>query len=139
SASRRHRASHRGNSAQAAAARNRSGSARSRRRDSRSRVARSVFATGCAALALKMKIHDKDVAYVADLAHLELTPEERAQFGAQLDSILGYIEQLNELDTSAVEPMSQVLTAQHENETLRDDEVGPSFTPEAALSNAPES
>jgi aspartyl-tRNA(Asn)/glutamyl-tRNA(Gln) amidotransferase subunit C len=85
-----------------------------------------------------MRITDQDVAYVADLAHLDLTPEERATFGAQLDSILGYVEQLNELDTSSVAPMAQVLVAQHENETLRDDVVRPSLSVDAALANAPE-
>jgi aspartyl-tRNA(Asn)/glutamyl-tRNA(Gln) amidotransferase subunit C len=85
-----------------------------------------------------MRITDKDVAYVADLAHLDLTPEERARFGTQLDSILSYAEQLNELDTSNVPPMAQVLTAQHENETLREDVVRPSLPVEAALANAAE-
>jgi aspartyl-tRNA(Asn)/glutamyl-tRNA(Gln) amidotransferase subunit C len=85
-----------------------------------------------------MRITDKDVAYVADLAHLDLTSVERARFGAQLDSILGYVEQLNELDTSDVPPMAQVLVAQHENETLRDDVVRPSLPVDVALANAPE-
>jgi aspartyl-tRNA(Asn)/glutamyl-tRNA(Gln) amidotransferase subunit C len=85
-----------------------------------------------------MRITDKDVAYVADLAHLDLTAEERARFGAQLDSILGYVEQLNELDTRDVPAMSQVLVAQHENETLRDDVVRPSLPVDVALRNAPE-
>ena len=84
-----------------------------------------------------MKITEQDVTYVADLAHLNLTPEERAQFGAQLDSILGYFEQLNELDTTNVEPMAQVLTSQIENEMLRDDQVRDSLPVEAALANAP--
>src|ERR1035438_5761645 len=85
-----------------------------------------------------MRITDKDVAYVADLAHLDLTPEERERCGAQLDSILGYVEQLNALNTSDVPPMAQVLVEQHENETLRDDVVRPSLPVEVALSNAPE-
>jgi aspartyl-tRNA(Asn)/glutamyl-tRNA(Gln) amidotransferase subunit C len=83
-----------------------------------------------------MKITEKDVAYVAELANLDLTAEERAQFGAQLDSILGYIEQLNELDTSDVEPMAQVLAPQQA--TLREDEVCPSLSQEVALANAAE-
>ncbi len=85
-----------------------------------------------------MKITEKDVLYVADLANLELTPEEKAQLLAQLDSILGYVEQLNELDTSNVEPMAQVLHEQSETETLRKDMVEASFSAEAALANAPE-
>jgi aspartyl-tRNA(Asn)/glutamyl-tRNA(Gln) amidotransferase subunit C len=55
-----------------------------------------------------MKVADKDVAYVADLANLELSAEERSGMVRDLNSILGYIERLNELDTSNVEPMAQV-------------------------------
>ncbi len=55
-----------------------------------------------------MKVTDKDVAYVADLANLELTDEERAGMLRDLNSILQYIDRLNELDTSDVPPMAQV-------------------------------
>ena len=55
-----------------------------------------------------MKVTDKDVAYVADLANLELTEEERARMLRDLNSILEYIERLNELETSDVPPMAQV-------------------------------
>ncbi len=55
-----------------------------------------------------MKVTEKDVTYVADLANLELTPEERAGMVRDLNSILGHIDRLNELDTSKVEPMAQV-------------------------------
>ena len=55
-----------------------------------------------------MKVTDKDVAYVADLANLELTEEERARMLRDLNSILEYIERLNELETSDVSPMAQV-------------------------------
>ena len=53
-------------------------------------------------------VSEKDVSYVADLAHLELTAEERARMLKDLNSILGYIERLNQLDTTNVEPMAQV-------------------------------
>jgi aspartyl-tRNA(Asn)/glutamyl-tRNA(Gln) amidotransferase subunit C len=56
----------------------------------------------------KMKVTEKDVAYVADLANLELSAPERAGMVRDLNSILDYIERLNELDTSSVEPMAQV-------------------------------
>ena len=56
----------------------------------------------------KMKVTEKDVAYVADLANLELSGEERSGMVRDLNSILDYIERLNELDTSKVEPMAQV-------------------------------
>ncbi len=55
-----------------------------------------------------MKVTDKDVAYVADLANLELTDEERTGMLRDLNSILDYIDRLNELDTSDVAPMAQV-------------------------------
>src|SRR5580700_4783827 len=55
-----------------------------------------------------MKVTEKDVAYVADLANLELSGEERAGMVRDLNSILDYIGRLNELDTSNVEPMAQI-------------------------------
>jgi aspartyl-tRNA(Asn)/glutamyl-tRNA(Gln) amidotransferase subunit C len=55
-----------------------------------------------------MKVTGKDVAYVADLAKLELTGEERTRMLRDLNAILGYIDRLNELDTSNVQPMAQV-------------------------------
>lgn len=55
-----------------------------------------------------MKVTDKDVAYVADLANLELTSEERTNILRDLNSILDYVDRLNELDTSKVPPMAQV-------------------------------
>lgn len=55
-----------------------------------------------------MKVTEKDVAYVADLANLELTEEERTGMVRDLNSILEYMDRLNELDSSKVEPMAQV-------------------------------
>lgn len=55
-----------------------------------------------------MKVADKDVSYVADLANLELTEEERAHMLRDLNSILEYIDRLSELDTDTVAPMAQV-------------------------------
>ncbi len=55
-----------------------------------------------------MKVSEKDVAYVADLANLELTAEERACMLRDLNSILEYVDRLSELDTSNVPPMAQV-------------------------------
>ncbi|PYU17843.1 MAG: Asp-tRNA(Asn)/Glu-tRNA(Gln) amidotransferase subunit GatB, partial [Acidobacteria bacterium] len=56
-----------------------------------------------------MKITREDVLHVAELAHLELTESEVETYRRQLDSILTYVEKLNELDTVQVEPMAQVL------------------------------
>jgi aspartyl-tRNA(Asn)/glutamyl-tRNA(Gln) amidotransferase subunit C len=55
-----------------------------------------------------MKITDKDVAYVADLANLELSEEERGRMLHDLTSILDYVERLSDLDTDDVAPMAQV-------------------------------
>ena len=55
-----------------------------------------------------MKVTDKDVAYVAGLANLELTEGERTAMLRDLNSILEYVDRLNELDTSDVQPMAQV-------------------------------
>jgi aspartyl-tRNA(Asn)/glutamyl-tRNA(Gln) amidotransferase subunit C len=55
-----------------------------------------------------MRVTEKDVAYVAELANLELTAEERTAMLRDLNSILDYVDRLNELDTSDVPPMAQV-------------------------------
>lgn len=93
-----------------------------------------------------MALTPKDVSYVADLANLELTPDEQARMLRDLNSILGYIETLNELNTDNIEPMAQV-TAGAESAgakgsegafSLRADEKKPSLSHEAALANSPE-
>ncbi len=85
-----------------------------------------------------MALTEKDARYVAELAHLELTEEEVKRFLPQLDSILQYVEKLNELDTAQVEPMAQVTTPASENPSLRSDQPEKTFTPDEALANAPE-
>lgn len=55
-----------------------------------------------------MKVTEKEVAYVADLANLELTGDERARMVRDLNSILGHVDTLNELETADVPPMAQV-------------------------------
>ena len=57
---------------------------------------------------LTMKVTEKDVAYVADLANLELTTDERTRMVRDLNSILDHVDLLNKLDTSKVAPMAQV-------------------------------
>ena len=56
----------------------------------------------------EMKVTEKDVIYVADLANLELSGDERISMVRDLNSILDYIDMLSQLDTSNVEPMAQV-------------------------------
>ena len=91
-----------------------------------------------------MKITRKDVQYVAGLANLELTDDEQARMEKDLNSILGYIDQLSELDTSNVEPMAQVMqvaAATNTNnavESLRDDELRECLPRAAVLENAPQ-
>jgi|SRR5580704_1140663 aspartyl-tRNA(Asn)/glutamyl-tRNA(Gln) amidotransferase subunit C len=58
-----------------------------------------------------MNISREDVLRVAQLAHLELTPEEVNTFQEQLDQILGYVDKLKEVDVTNVEPMAQVVFA----------------------------
>ena len=86
-----------------------------------------------------MTLTEKDVRYVAELAHLELTDEEVRKFLPQLDSILQYMQKLNELDTTQVEPMAQVIYASKENPALRTDQPRKTFGQDEALGNAPES
>ncbi|OFW37574.1 MAG: glutamyl-tRNA amidotransferase [Acidobacteria bacterium RIFCSPLOWO2_12_FULL_60_22] len=86
-----------------------------------------------------MRITEKDVLYVAGLANLELAAEETARLVADMDSILGYVEKLNELDTTAVEAMAQVLYEAPETLTLREDSDRPGLPQEKSLGNAPES
>ncbi len=57
---------------------------------------------------MKMKVTGKDVAYVADLANLELTQAERERMVRDLNSILDHIDSLNELDTTNVPAMAQI-------------------------------
>ncbi len=82
-----------------------------------------------------MKITMQEVEHVARLARLELSEAEKQRMRAQLDSILSYIDKLNELDTSAVEPTSHVLPLTN---VFREDEIRPSLSQEEALANAPD-
>jgi aspartyl-tRNA(Asn)/glutamyl-tRNA(Gln) amidotransferase subunit C len=97
-----------------------------------------------------MKVSEKDVAYVADLANLELSAEERNGMLRDLNSILDYVERLNELDTSKVEAMAQVSSRDDDSKqgserfahAYRDDVpegLRKSLSQEAALENAPDS
>ncbi len=76
-----------------------------------------------------MNLSEKEVRYVADLANLELSEEEVSRMSRDLGHILTHIEQLNELDTSEVSAMAQVLFEEDETATLRED------TPQNTLSN----
>lgn len=85
----------------------------------------------------------EDVQHVAELASLELTPEELPKLAKNLNEILGYIAQLNELDTREVPPMAQAsevlgLAAAEHGETLRLDEILASTDRAEVMHEAPE-
>ena len=86
-----------------------------------------------------MPITEADIAKVAQLAHLELAAAELKTLGAQIAEIVAYVEQLNELDTTNVEPAIGGLTpAGERTETSRADEIEGSLGQKLALSEAPD-
>ncbi len=94
------------------------------------------------------RVSDQDVVYVADLANLELTDEERRRMVKDLNSILDYVAILNELDTSNVEAMAQTADRFGIDESrtgtarfayaMRDDKTAPSLPRDEVMENAPE-
>jgi aspartyl-tRNA(Asn)/glutamyl-tRNA(Gln) amidotransferase subunit C len=84
-----------------------------------------------------MKITNEEVRRVAELAALALRDDEVERMAKDLDSILSHIDKLNELDTTGVEPMAQVLFESGEIATLREDRERPSLSNSEALANAP--
>lgn len=85
-----------------------------------------------------MKISREDVLRVAALAHLDFSEPELETMRRQLDSILSYIEKLNELDTAAVEPLAQVIVAGQANPSLREDHPRQDDVAGRILGQAPE-
>jgi aspartyl-tRNA(Asn)/glutamyl-tRNA(Gln) amidotransferase subunit C len=86
-----------------------------------------------------LKISRRDVERVAELAYLDLSEAELETYRTQLDEILEYIGKLNELDTSSVEPMAQVLAAdQSLDATLREDVIVPCTVAGEILRQAPD-
>jgi aspartyl-tRNA(Asn)/glutamyl-tRNA(Gln) amidotransferase subunit C len=86
-----------------------------------------------------MPITESDIEKIAQLAHLEITDEERRAFTPQIAEIVAYVEQLNELDTSSVEPATGGLTPEGEQtDSSREDAVRPSLGQELALDQAPD-
>lgn len=83
----------------------------------------------------KCKISRDEVAYVAHLARLSFSDEELLRFTAQLNDILLYMDQLNEVDTTGVEPLTHAMA---QNNAFREDEVRGSLPVEESLANAPE-
>jgi len=99
-----------------------------------------------------MKVTEKDVSYVAELGNLELSAEERTRMVRDLNSILGYVDSLDELDTSNVAPMAQVSDRYGVDESKKGSErfvyasrrdilegLRKSLPHDVALANAPQS
>ena len=78
-------------------------------------------------------ITKKEVEYVAKLAKLEFSGEEKENFTSQLNSILDYFKKLNEIDTDKVEPTAYVISMPN---LLNEDKVKPSLPQEEVLSNS---
>ena len=82
-----------------------------------------------------MEINDKLVSYVAELAHLKIDEAQREQAAADLARMIGYVDQLSELDTTGVEPMSHAFPVVN---VFREDEVTNGDDRENMLKNAPQ-
>ena len=85
----------------------------------------------------------EQVRRVAELAHLQLTPEEEPRMQRDLNAILGHVAQLAQLDTTGIEPMAQVAdilrtTTDFHGTTLRPDTIRPSIDRRAVMASAPE-
>ena len=88
---------------------------------------------------MKESIKSETVAYVASLAHLDLSADEQSRMLRDLNSILGFIDSLNELDTKDVPPMAQVKSGTASpTASLREDVLKPCLSHEAALKNSPQ-
>jgi aspartyl-tRNA(Asn)/glutamyl-tRNA(Gln) amidotransferase subunit C len=83
-----------------------------------------------------MSVTEQDVARVAELASLELTSEEKSSMLRDLNAVLGYFAQLNELDTGSVLPMTQASEAAGPH--LRADQVASSLEREQVMKSAPD-
>jgi aspartyl-tRNA(Asn)/glutamyl-tRNA(Gln) amidotransferase subunit C len=88
---------------------------------------------------MSAKVTVEDVERVAELAHLELAPEETGSMLRDLNAILDYVAELNELDTSGVAPLAQVTELEGAGGgALRADQVAQSLDRAAVMSQAPE-
>lgn len=82
-----------------------------------------------------MRIAKETVEHVANLARLYLSEEEKAEMTEKLNSILDYMDKLNELDTTNVEPTAHVIPIKN---VFREDEIRESLPLEEVLKNAPD-
>ncbi len=84
-----------------------------------------------------MKITEKEVRYIAGLSNLSLSDDDIKRYAADMEQILEYVDKLNELDTSEVEPMVQVLHAADSADAFREDTLEASYAEDKALQSAP--
>jgi len=89
----------------------------------------------CTQNSKKMSVTREDVAYMANLARLKLSEEEIEQYQADMNKILGYMEQLNQVNTDDVEPLDHVLELPP---NYRKDEAMQPLNHDDALKNAPD-
>lgn len=106
----------------------------------RSNLPRSVY-TDSSDKPMPAKVTAEEVARVAELAHLDLTPEEIPAMVKDLNAILDYVAELSELDTTGIVPLAQVteLPGAGGAAELRSDAVEPSLSRAAVMPEAPES
>ena len=83
-----------------------------------------------------MKLSNEEVVHISRLSRLAVTPEEAGLYATQLSGIIDYVELLNNLDTSAVEPTSHIMPL---NNVMSEDKPAPSLPVDEALRNAPDS
>ena len=84
---------------------------------------------------IRLRLSQEEVEHIALLSRLKLTDEERERMTTQLNDIIGFFEQLGELDTTDVEPTSHVIPMFN---VLREDKVRPALPVEDVLENAPD-
>jgi len=82
-----------------------------------------------------MSISDRDVTHIAELARISLSGQERERLREQLSRIVEYVDKLNEVDTSGIEPTSHVLDITN---AFRDDRPVGAMPPDEVLANAPD-
>lgn len=85
------------------------------------------------------RVSETDVERVAELAHLELRPDEIPPMVKDLNAILDYVAELNELNTEGVAPLEQVSELEGATSELREDRVQPSLDRTVVMAQAPES
>jgi len=84
---------------------------------------------------MEKRIDESLIRHIGKLSRIELTDQQVRKIAPQLEAILAYFDKLQELDTSAVEPMAHAVEVHN---VLADDLAGASLTPEEALANAPQ-